>query len=219
MIRVAVIEDHRVLIEALEMMFSSEGEFEFVGAATTIEGGLNLVKGAKPDVLLLDVGLPDGDGLDLVPEIMNSSPDTQIVIMTGLADDNLLLRAIDTGVSGFVSKDCSLADLLSTVREVSNGEIVMPSHMLVELLKRVPRRQSFTNRDGNHPLEGLTPREYEILVYLAQGLSGDAIAVELHIAPLTVRTHIRNMMSKLGVHSRLEAVSYALNNGLIELST
>ena len=218
MIRVAVIEDHRVLIEALEMMFSSEGEFDFVGAATNIEGGLNLVKEAQPDVLLLDVGLPDGDGLDLVPEITNSSPDTQIVIMTGLADDNLLLRAIDTGVSGFVSKDCSLADLLSTVREVSNGEIVMPSHMLVELLKRVPRRQSITNKDGN-PLEGLTPREYEILVYLAQGLSGDAIAVELHIAPLTVRTHIRNMMSKLGVHSRLEAVSYALNNGLIELST
>ena len=218
MIRVAVIEDHRVLIEALELMFNTEGEFEFVGAATTIEGGLNMVKETTPDVLLLDVGLPDGDGLDLVPAINTSSPCTQIVVMTGLADDNLLLRAIDVGVSGFVSKDCSLADLLSTVREVAQGEIVMPSHLLVELLRRVPRRQSISYIDGN-PWEGLTPREYEILVHLAQGMSGDAIAVELHIAPLTVRTHIRNMMSKLGVHTRLEAVSYALNNGLIELST
>jgi len=218
MIKVALIEDHQVLIDALALIFSTEGDYEFVGAERTMEGGLNLVMDTTPDVLLLDVRLPDGDGLELVPVINTICPQTQIIAMTCVPDEDLLLRAIEAGVSGFLAKDCSLPDLLSTIKDVYKGEIVMPPHMLVELLKRTPRKQHVFSK-GGHLLERLTPREFEILKYLAQGLSGDAIAVELHIAPLTVRTHIRNMMSKLGVHSRLEAVSYALNNGLIELST
>lgn len=218
MITVAVIEDHQILIDALNLMFSTEEDFDFVGAASTIASGIDLIKRTTPHVLLLDIHLPDGNGLNFVPEINTASPQTQIVVLTGQVNEKLLLRAVDAKVSGFLSKECSLPELLFTIRKASQGEICMPSHMLVDLLRQVPRRQSYIYKD-DQLRDGLTPREHEILIYLAQGISGDEIAAELHIAPLTVRTHIRNMMSKLGVHSRLEAVSYAFSEGLIELST
>jgi DNA-binding NarL/FixJ family response regulator len=215
MISVAMVEDHQVLVDSLGLMMSREPDFEFLGSANTIASGRDLIQRVSPDVLLLDVGLPDGSGLDLVPEIKKASPNTQIVVLTSLKDEATLMRAIDSGVSGFVSKSSSLADLLTTLRQAAQGEIIMPTTLLMGLLMRLPRDKAASFRE-ERGWERLTSREVEILEMLAQGKSGDDIADQLCIAPLTVRTHIRNLMAKLGVHSRLEAVAFGLQHGIIQ---
>lgn len=215
MISVAIIDDHQVLVDALQMLLSHEADLSYLGSAGTLEEGRRLIQQVPADVILLDVDLPDGDGLDLVPFIKQNSPTTQIVVLTSLSDERTLIRAVESGISGFTSKHSSVTELLSTIRQASQGEIVVPTSLLLGLLMRMPRDKAAAYR-AEKGWEHLTPREYEILNGLARGRSGPAIAIELNIAPLTVRTHIRNLLAKLGVHSRLEAVAFALRSGLIE---
>ena len=215
MISVAIIEDHQILVDSLGLMLRYEPDMEFLGAASSLKDGEVLVGNSIPDVLLLDIGLPDGNGLDLIPEINTTSPDTHIVVLTSLSDEATLMRVIDSGISGFVSKNSQLSELLETIRKAADGEIVMPTSLLMGLLMRLPRDKAAAYQDEKG-WQRLTVREQEILEMLAKGKSGNEIAEELHIAPLTVRTHIRNMMSKMGVHSRLEAVAFGLKNGIID---
>jgi DNA-binding NarL/FixJ family response regulator len=215
MIRVAIIEDHQILVDSLGLMLRYEQDMEFLGAASSLSDGQILVENCSPDVLLLDVGLPDGNGLDMIPQVNTASPDTNIIVLTSLSDEATLMRVVDSGISGFVSKDSQLSDLLETIRKAADGEIVMPTSLLMGLLMRLPRDKAAAYKD-ERGWERLTIREQEILELLAKGKSGNEIAEELHIAPLTVRTHIRNMMSKMGVHSRLEAVAFGLKNGIID---
>ncbi len=218
MITVAMIEDHQILVDSLGLMLRYESDIDFLGAASSVAKGLDLVGNTTPDVLLLDVGLPDGNGLDLIPEVNQISPNTNIVVLTSMSDENTLMRVIDSGINGFVSKNSELSELLATIRKAAEGEIVMPTSLLVGLLMRLPRDKAAAYKEEKG-WERLTVREQEILELLAKGKSGNEIAEELHIAPLTVRTHIRNMMSKMGVHSRLEAVAFGMKNGLIEPPT
>lgn len=215
MITVAMIEDHQILVDSLSLMLRYESDIEFLGSASSISNGQRLVKEMTPNVLLLDVGLPDGSGLDLIPEVNRTSPETNIVVLTSLSDEATLMRVIDSGISGFVSKNSQLSDLMETIRKAAEGEIVMPTSLLVGLLTRLPRDKAAAYQEEKG-WGRLTVREQEVLELLASGKSGDQIADELHIAPLTVRTHIRNLMSKMGVHSRLEAVTFGLKNGLID---
>jgi len=218
MISVAMIEDHRLLVDSLGLMLRYESDIEFKGAAGSISDGRELIQNATPDVLLLDMGLPDGNGLDLIPEVNQISPETNIVVLTSLSDEGTLMRVVDSGISGFVSKNSQLSDLLTTIRKAAEGEIIMPTSLLMGLLMRLPRDKAAAYREDKG-WERLTLREQEILELLAKGKSGNEIADELHIAPLTVRTHIRNLMSKMGVHSRLEAVAFGLKNGIIDPPT
>ncbi len=215
MISLAIIEDHRILVDSLGLMLRQEGDIEFLGSADSLAKGRDLLQQVSPDVLLLDVHLPDGDGLDLLPEIRKASPETQVVVLTSYTDEATLMRAIDSGVNGFVSKNSSFAELLSTIRLAAEGEIVMPTSLLMGLILRMPRDRNAAYREEKG-WERLTLREREILEQLARGIGGEGIAEQLHIAPLTVRTHIRNLMAKLGVHSRLEAVAFGLKHGLID---
>jgi DNA-binding NarL/FixJ family response regulator len=215
MITVSMIEDHQILVDSLSLMLRYESDIDFLGSASSVTKGHNLIKETTPDVLLLDVGLPDGNGLDLIPEVNQISPDTNIVVLTSLSDEATLMRVIDSGISGFVSKNSELSELMETIRKAAEGEIVMPTSLLVGLLMRLPRDKAAAYQEEKG-WERLTMREQEVLELLATGKTGSEIAEELHIAPLTVRTHIRNLMSKLGVHSRLEAVTFGMKNGLID---
>lgn len=213
-IRVALVDDHRVLAEALAAMLSTAPDMQVLGVAASAAECRALLRRACPDVLVLDIGLPDGDGLDLVPELRALCPGLVVLVLTSLAEEETLLRAVHGGVNGFVPKHQPLAELLAAVRRAAAGEIVMPPSLLVGLLGRVPGPAR--PRPSTAPL--LTPREREILGYLARGQGSDEIAAALTISPATVRTHIGRLLSKLGVHSRLEAVTLALRQGLIDLN-
>jgi two-component system response regulator DevR len=215
-VTVQIVDDHQVLVEALRRVVENEADLQVVGEAGTCADCLSLIQQVHPAVLLLDVNLPDGDGLSLVPKINQLSPQTAILVLTTFSDEATLLRAIDLGVSGFVSKNRHLSEVLAAIRQVASGEIAIPASLLLGLLGRKPKQRG---RELDLALSGgepLTTREREILRLLAEGKSGPEIAEHLSISPLTVRTHIRNLMDKLGVHSRLEAVTYALRQGLID---
>lgn len=214
MITLAILHTHQIFIDALRFMFHDQVEFNLVGYANTTAEGLKLVERTAPFVVLLEYGLPGGSGLDLIANIKKCSPGTNIILMATSLDDSILIRAINYGANGyFCMKDC-LNDLLETVRKVAQGDIAIPSSLLLRMLRRVPRDRAVMG-DIDQPWERLTAREIEVLSYLARGKTGKDIALELNIAPLTVRTHIRNLMTKVGAHSRLEAVSFGLKHGLI----
>ena len=215
LISIGIIDDHWVLVDSLTLMLGQEPDLEFLGSADTLAKGRELLGRISPDVLLLDVSLPDGNGLDLVQEIHEFNPETKIIVLTSYTDETTLMRAIDIGVNGFISKNASLKELMVTIRQVAEGEIAMPTSLLMGLIMRMPRDKNAAYREEKG-WERLTLREQEILEQLAKGKSGEAISEELHIAPLTVRTHIRNLMAKLGAHTRLEAVTFALKNGVID---
>jgi DNA-binding NarL/FixJ family response regulator len=208
-----LVDDHQILTDALTTILDSAPDFTVIGVAGTCATARARLGQICADILLLDVSLPDGDGLSLVGELNRLCPNMYILVLTSFSDDKTLTRAIETGVNGFVSKERPLSEVISAIRQAADGEIVMPTSLLLGLLGRIPRAQTesaFPNR------EALTPREREILVCLAQGMSGVQIAALLSISLMTVRTHIRNLLDKLGAHSRLEAVSFALRHGLIE---
>jgi DNA-binding NarL/FixJ family response regulator len=213
-ITIAIVDDHQMLVEALRLMIQTEPDLDVIWEAGTCAECLNLVKRASPAILLLDVALPDGDGLSLVPQINRISPTTSVLILTSFSDETTLLRAIDLGVSGFVSKNRRLSEVLGAIHQIADGEIAISASLLLGLLGR-KQYQLARNSEKKNSVP-LTPREREILTYLSQGKSGPEIAAMLNIAPLTVRTHIRNVIEKLGVHSRLEAVTSALREGLID---
>ncbi len=220
LIRIAIVDDHQMLVEALTLVVANEPGLEMVGSVNSGSAAFELLARVCPDVLLLDVSLPDGDGLALVPQLRALCPQTHILVLTSMADQSTLLRAVEVGVSGFVGKHRPVADVFAAIRQAAEGEIVMPSNLLVGLLTG---RQPSTRPAGPEreipEYEPLTPREREILAHTAQGKSGQAIAAELNISLMTVRTHLRNLMSKLNVHSRLEAVAFAMRHGLIEPPT
>lgn len=213
-IKVGIVDDHRVFAEALSLVVGQEADLQVIGQADSCAAARDLVTHDCPDVILLDVALPDGDGLALVPLLNARCAQAHILVLTAFSDEKTLSRAIDTGVSGFVGKNRSTSEVLTAIRQAAEGEIVMPTSLLMGLLAHIRRPDQ--PRNMTQRIEPLTDREQEILVCLTQGMSSAAIADQMKISPMTVRTHARNLMGKLGVHSRLEAVAYALHQGLIE---
>jgi DNA-binding NarL/FixJ family response regulator len=167
-----------------------------------------LVRTCHPDVVLLDHRLPDGDGVSAIPELRALRPSMGIVVLTASAADHVLMAAIEAGAAGFLSKTRSIDEVTAAVRAAAAGESVISPELLARLL---PRFQ----RNGNHGAAELTEREREVLSLVAEGLSNAAIAARLVVSVHTVRNHIASMSSKLGAHSKLEALSIAVRQGLL----
>lgn len=208
-IRVLVVDDHEVLASSLAHVLDAEPDMVSVGIAGTLERAKAMIRTAAPDVLLLDHRLPDGEGVAAVGELRALRPGVRIVVLTASAADHVLVAAIEAGVSGFVSKTRSLGEVTNAVRAASTGEAVISPEMLARLLPRLQR--------GGGPAghAALTDREREVLGYLADGLTNAAIAEQLVVSVHTVRNHIANLSAKLGAHSKLEALSIAVRQGLL----
>jgi DNA-binding NarL/FixJ family response regulator len=206
--RVVVIDDHDVLASGLAHVMASESDLDCVGVANTLEEGRRLVAENAPDVLLLDQGMPDGDGVSAIPELLAMQPKMRIVVLTANSTDAILVRAIENGAAGFVAKNRSLKEVLSAVRAAASGEAVISSELLARLLPRL-------TGESQKRHEELTERERDVLVLLAEGLTNVAIAERLVVSVHTVRNHVANLSSKLGAHSKLEALSIAVRDGLL----
>jgi len=159
----------------------------------------------------MDYELPDGDGVSAAAAIKRSVPDAKVVILTSFADDAVLVRALEAGCSGFLTKHKSAREVERAVRLAAEGEALISPDVLVRLLPKLSRSEPERKIGFD-----LTARELEVLGLLAEGLSGEAIATRLYLSPNTVRNHVQNLLPKLGAHSRLEAVSIAARAGLLD---
>jgi two-component system, NarL family, response regulator DevR len=207
-IRVLVVDDHDVLASSLAMVLDREPDIVAAGVAHTLDQARMMVRTVQPDVILLDHRMPDGDGVSAIPEFRALRPDMGVVVLTASAADHVLMAAIEAGASGFLSKTRSIDEVTAAVRAAAAGESVISPEMLARLLPRFQRA-------GAHGSAELTERERDVLSLVAEGLSNAAIADRLVVSVHTVRNHIASMSAKLGAHSKLEALSIAVRQGLL----
>lgn len=207
-IRVLIVDDHEVLSASLAMVLDHEDDITTVGLASTLAAARDLVPTVKPDVVLLDHRLPDGDGVAAIHELVELHPAVEVVVLTASTGDHVLMDAVDAGASGFLSKTRGIEDVVAAVRAAAAGESVISPEMLARLLRRVQRGRRQTGTE-------LTDREREVLSLVAEGLSNAAIAERLVVSVHTVRNHIASLSAKLGAHSKLEALSIAIRQGML----
>lgn len=209
-VRVVVVDDHEVLADALTQVLDAEPDLRVVGAAHTLADARALLAGTEVDVVLLDHRLPDGEGVAAIPELRALQPRAAIVILTAMTADTVLITAIENGAAGFISKTHGVGEVTSAVRSAAQGESVVSPELLVRLLPRL--RQEAEPDTGAE----LTAREAEVLRHLAEGMSNAAIAEAMGVSVHTVRNHLANLSAKLGAHSRLEVLSIAIKQGLLD---
>ncbi|HYM96417.1 MAG TPA: response regulator transcription factor [Candidatus Sulfotelmatobacter sp.] len=211
-IRVLVVDDHAVFCEALSTVLGIQPDLEVVGTGATAREAIEGVRTLEPDVVLLDVHMPDGSGVDAARAIKQERPQTQVVILTSDEDEAVLTAAVQAGVTGYLSKHEAATQVLESVRAAARGEALIAPYMLARLLQGLHRPKEAPTADTP-----LTPRELVVLQELSQGHDNEVVARALHLSPNTVRTHVQNILTKLHVHSKLEAVSLAIRKGWIRI--
>ena len=207
--RLLIVDDHDMFADSLRLALSAQPDFEVVGTAATLAQAKNMVATTAPDVVLLDHRLPDGLGVDSISDLQAIRPESYIVVLTAAAEDSMLVAATEAGCAGFILKTSPLDELVSAVRTAAAGEIMVSSDLLSRLLNRL-------HHQDDKPADELTSREREILQLIAEGLTNNAIATRLFISVNTVRNHVQSILAKLGAHSKLEALSMAIREGLID---
>jgi two-component system response regulator NreC len=213
-IRLLLVDDHEVVRSGLRMLLESAGGVEIVGEAGTAREALEKVSEIRPDVVIMDIGLPDMTGIEAAREIKALRPEASIVALTIHEDQEYFFKMLEAGATGYVPKRAAPEELLTAVEAAAAGEVYLyPSlaKLLVkDYLSQEPQLKSA------RALDGLTEREQEVLAQLAEGASNAAIGEALGISPKTVARHRENIMRKLNLHSRSELVKYAIRKGIIE---
>ena len=212
--RLLLVDDHAVVRSGIKMLLSSERDVEIVGEASTAAQAMETAGIVKPDVILMDIGLPDLSGIDATREIKKRYPEISIVALTIHEDEEYFFKMLDAGASGYVPKRAAPEELLVAIRAAAAGEVYLYPSLAKLLVKDYLSQEHPAEEKAN--LDGLTEREHEVLTYLAEGASNDKIAESLVISPKTVERHRENIMRKLNMHSRAELVRYAIRRGIIK---
>jgi DNA-binding NarL/FixJ family response regulator len=210
-IRLVLVDDHQMLADSLSHALGRQPDIEVVGVAGSIKEGVRIVDARQPDVVLLDQQLPDGDGVSATRLIEQVSPQSKVIMLTGEGSEALVASAMGAGCRGFVVKSQPLPELLEAVRVVFAGGASVPPRLLIGAISqlRFPHRR---------PGDDLSARERQILRLVAEGLGNQAIADQLYLSLHTVRNHVKSVLAKLDVHSRLGAVALANREGLLHPS-
>lgn len=205
-IRVLISDDHVVVRQGLRMFLALDDELEVVGEAGDGRQALALAKELRPDVVLMDIMMPVMDGIEATTEIRRELPRTEVVAMTSAVDDAAISGAIRAGAIGYLLKDADAAELCRAIRAAAAGEVHLSPQAAARLMRevRVPESR-----------ELLTERELQVLLLIAQGRANKQIARDLHIGDKTVKTHVSNILAKLGVESRTQAALHAVGLGLV----
>lgn len=206
---VLIVDDHTLVAEGVEAVLATAPDVRVVGIAATGKDALAMVAAYRPVVVLLDQRLPDVEGTEIVPEIHRLSPDTKVLLVTGGAADDLLVRAVEAGCAGFVPKGQRVRELVDAVRAVAAGDAVIEPAALARLLPALASR-------GRRLGSDLTARERQVLELLVRGASNADITAELVISPATTRNHVQSVIAKLGAHSKLEAVAIAMRERVVQ---
>jgi DNA-binding NarL/FixJ family response regulator len=206
-ISVALIEDNRLVREALTSLLNRAPDIRAVAEAPN--GHERVVLEASPDVVLLDLGLENGDSLRVARDVMQDFPQARVIVMDLLPAHEELREFVSAGVSGFIMKDANFDVVLDTIRSVAGGLKVLPDQMTATLFSEIVRNVVSTGESNNLDSVRMTSREREVINLIAEGLSNKAIGKRLNISVHTVKSHLRNIMEKLTLHSRLQIAAYA----------
>ncbi len=207
-IRVFLLDDHEVVRRGMHDLLDDEPDIAVVGEAATAEQALARVPALRPDVAVLDVRLPDGDGVTVCRELRSRIPDLACLMLTSFDDEEALLDSIMAGASGYVLKQIQGSDLVSAVRTVARGQSLLDASATTKLLARL-RDEGQQQEGEDDTLPGLTEREREILVLIGEGLTNRQIGQRLYLAEKTVKNHISRLLAKLGVQRRIQAAVIA----------
>jgi two-component system, NarL family, response regulator DevR len=203
-IRVFLLDDHEIVRRGLRELLEAAGDMEVVGEAGTAEEALRRVPATNPDVAVLDVRLPDGDGVEVCRELRSRGGELQCLMLTSFADDEALFDAIMAGASGYVLKQIRGSDLVDAIRKVASGQSLLDPNVTTRVLERLR-----TGAPEDKKLEGLTDQERRILDLLAEGLTNREIAERMYLAEKTVKNYVSNLLAKMGMQRRTEAAVYA----------
>ena len=210
-IRVLIVDDHRMFADSIAIRLSAEADLEVIGWAGDGSTGVHEARRSHPDVAIVDTPLPDRDGPGAAADILEASPDTQILMLTRPQDNGMVRAAISAGCGGFITRDENTAELVAAVRQVASGEAYIPAQLASRLMAR---RNGVARTVG----DDLTRRELEVLTMLAAGTPTAEIAASLFVSVNTVRQHVHRILNKLNAHSKLEAVAIAVREGIVARS-
>lgn len=217
-VKVLIIDDHTLFREGLKALLTRQEGVEVIGEAGDGAEGVRKVMDLGPDVVLMDIKMPDMTGLEALRLIMESRPDTKVIILTVSEDDEDLFTAVRAGAKGYLLKNVEADKLISSIHQVARGEAAL-SGRLAERIFAEFREMASGAKSEKPPKDLLSNREREILIHLTNGKSNKEIANILDIAESTVKIHVQNIMRKLNVTSRVQAAVYALEHGLVSRVT
>lgn len=214
-LRVLLIDDNANHLRGIKELISLESNYDVVGTTTSANLGINLIKKYHPDVVLMDINMPEKDGLQTLQTINKLNLDTKVVALSGYDDSDLIYRAMKLGAKGYVLKTMASVKLIDAIEDVANGKIYLPSVLstrFFEYFQEAAKEDAKVAEEENL-LTSLTMRENEVLELLTEGINYKSIAGRLIISETTVKTHVNNIFQKLQVNDRTNAVLYAISHG------
>ena len=206
-VRVLLVDDHTVVRRGLRLAFGLEADLEVVGEAENGREALDLVEHLRPDVVVMDLLMPVMDGVEATRELRSRFPDVEVVALTSVLEDRLVVDVIEAGAAGYMLKESRPDELFEAVRAAARGEVRLDPRAQARLVREVR---------GPKLREPLTDRESEVLALVAKGLTNKAIAQRLDVAEATVKSHVSSLLAKLGLKSRTQAALFALREGLVD---
>ena len=212
-IRVLIADDHNIVREGVRMILASQDDFEVVGEASTGREALHQARALKPNVIVMDISMPDMTGIEATKKIHSELPDTQVLGLTMHEEESYVFELLRSGAAGYVLKRAAAEDLVAGVRAAHQGQAFLYPSVARMVVQDFLERATTADKGT---LDGLTDREREVLTLIAEGLTNQEIAGRLFISIKTVQTHRAHIMEKLNLHDRTELVRYAIRKGLIE---
>lgn len=212
-IRILIVDDHMVVRDGLSTMLQRQPDFEVVGEASNGREGVDKAAALKPDLILMDLRMPEMDGVEAMRRIKETQPDIEFLVLTTFDTDEYIFDAVEVGAKGFLLKDTSRDALFSAVRSVTRGS----SSFQPEIAGRLVNQFAALRRGGGQVSDSLSAREREVLNLIAHGKANKEVANDLSLSESTVKTHVANIFSKLGVNDRTSAVTTAIQKGIIKL--
>jgi two-component system, NarL family, response regulator LiaR len=210
MIKVVFVDDHEMVRIGVSSYLSAQSDIEVVGEASDGKEGVRLALELRPDIILMDLVMKEMDGIQATKEIVEQWPEAKIIIVTSFLDDDKVYPALEAGAVSYMLKTSKASEIADAVRKTHHGQSILEPEVTGKMMTRMRQR------NVSEPHEELTNRELEILLLMTQGKTNQEIADELFIALKTVKTHVSNILSKLGVQDRTQAVIYAFKHDLVK---
>lgn len=217
-LRVLICDDHALFRRGLTMVLDAEPDVEVIGEASDGAEAVRLAETTAPDVVLMDVRMPSGSGIEATQKIRQAVPAAKVLMLTVSDEESDLFEAVKAGASGYLLKEISIDEVADAVRSVASGESLVTPSMATKLLNEFSSLAHNVEQKQRVPPPHLTPRELQVLRLVSEGMSNREIADVLEISENTVKNHVRNILEKLHLHSRMEAVMYAVREKLLEVT-